>query len=85
MSNESTDYEELRHHVDILSVALMDIAPYVEEEHAAIKSASGTLVQGSPNRPKKPPVPPLELLRSVLEVLQSKIGACPLCTPTEYL
>jgi hypothetical protein len=73
VTNESTDYEELRHHVDILSVALIDIAPYVEEEYAIMKSASSTSVQGSPNKPKKPPVPPLELLRHVLEVLQSKI------------
>ncbi|KAF8135496.1 hypothetical protein EV363DRAFT_1320858 [Boletus edulis] len=72
VTNESTDYEELRHYVHILSVALVDIAPYVEEE-CAIKSACSTLVPGSPNKTKKSPVPPLELLRGVLDVLQGKI------------
>ncbi|KAG8213862.1 hypothetical protein J3R82DRAFT_10606 [Butyriboletus roseoflavus] len=73
VTNESMDYEELGHHVNVLSVALIDIAPYVEEERAIMKSASSTLVQGSPNKPKKPVVLPLELLRRVLETLQSKI------------
>ncbi|KAF8554699.1 hypothetical protein OG21DRAFT_1508593 [Imleria badia] len=73
VTNESTDYEELGHHVSILSVALTDIAPYVEEERAITKSASSSSVQGSPNKHKKPPVLPLELLRSVLEALQRKI------------
>ncbi|KAH0827799.1 hypothetical protein J3R83DRAFT_3424 [Lanmaoa asiatica] len=83
VTNESTDYEELRHHVNILSVALIDITPYVEEERTIMKSASSTSVQGSPNKSKKPPVPPLELLRRVLEVLQRKIGECVLYTPSE--
>lgn len=64
-------------------MALIDIAPYVEEERAIMKSASSTSVSGTPNKPKKPAEPPLELLRRVLEVLQSKIGECALCTPNE--
>lgn len=64
-------------------MALVDIAPYVEEERVIIKTGSGASVQGSPNKPKKPVVPPLELLRRVLEVLQSKIGECAVCTPSE--
>lgn len=74
VTNESTDYEEMRHCVNILSVALIDITPYVEEERAVMKSGSNTSVQGSPGKSRKQPVPPLELLRRVLEVLQSKIG-----------
>lgn len=83
VTNESMDYEELGHYVNILSVALVDIAPYVTEERAIMKSA-GTSVQGSPNKFKKLPAPPLELLRKVLEVLQSKIGTCSLCIAMEY-
>lgn len=64
-------------------MALIDIAPYVEEELATMKSRSSTSVQGSPSKPKKPPAPPLELLRRVLEVLQSKIGECALRSTSE--
>ncbi|KAG9316538.1 hypothetical protein JVU11DRAFT_2588 [Chiua virens] len=66
VTNESTDYEVLSHYVNLLSVALDDLVPYVEEEN-------GSSIQGSPGKPKKPPVPPLELLCRVLELLQSKI------------
>lgn len=61
-------------------MALVDIAPYVKEERAIMRTASNTSVQGSPGKQKKP-VPPLELLRKVLESLQNKIGTCLLCTP----
>lgn len=72
------DYEELSHYVNILSVALIDITPYIEEERTINRSASSTSMQATPSKAKKPPVPPLELLRKVLESLQAKIGECAL-------
>lgn len=78
VANQTTDYEELRLHVGILSVALTEIAPYVEEERATMKS---TFASRSPSKSKKSPVAPLELLQKLLDVLQGKIGECELALP----
>ncbi|OAX32748.1 hypothetical protein K503DRAFT_860162 [Rhizopogon vinicolor AM-OR11-026] len=72
VTSPTADFEDLRHYFDILSVALANIEPYVNEESSLSLSRQSSMMDDSPRKSQKPLVP-LELLLQVLEVTQGRI------------
>ncbi|KAG2750267.1 hypothetical protein P692DRAFT_201864839 [Suillus brevipes Sb2] len=73
VTSANADFEDLRHHFAIISVALANIEPYVHEENSSSQSLSRqSSIDDSPRKSQKP-LAPLELLLRVLEVTQGRI------------
>lgn len=80
VTSASADFEDLGHYFAILSVALANIEPYVQQESSLSQplSRQSSITDDSPKKSQKPLVP-LELLLQVLEVSQGRIGRYFLC------
>lgn len=70
---DTIDYEDLGYHVEILSVALSDIAGYVAEERRTEKAAPhDSSMIGSPRASGM--TPQIDLVRNTIDVVHGMIG-----------
>ena len=79
---DDADYIVMGYRVQILAIAVTDIDAYVREERKANMGQKDVL--GSPLKAGEKVQTPVELLRSALEKLHSRIGKFFLYIPNEF-